>query len=162
MSTNFLLYPGTSNNGQLVSPFSVLTTEMNSLANAGTALSSVGGTSGVFNTSNTGQAMVGNISLTLGAIGTALSAGAVLSGGFILSYDAGSTFENTVSGASQPRAPDFIIPLPATTITAGWKYSAVNVLLPAFPFKLFVQNNTGQTFASSGNILTIAPFAYQY
>ena len=55
MSTNFLLYPGTSNNGQLVSPFSVLTTEMNSLANAGTALSSVGGTSGVFNTSNTGH-----------------------------------------------------------------------------------------------------------
>ena len=163
MVSNFLWNAGTSNNGLLASALSLLTTEMNSLATAGTALSSVGGSSGVFTNSNTGQGMVGDVFLTLGAIGTALSAGANLAGWFLTSPDGGTTFENTVSGSAMSRPPDFLIPLPATTITSGWVYkSAGPIMIPALEFKVFIQNNSGQTWASSGNTLKLAPYAMAY
>jgi hypothetical protein len=163
MATNFLWYSGSSNNGLLTSAVTLMTTELNSIANAGTAVSSVGGSSGTFTNANIGQGMIADLFLTLGAVGTALSAGANLSGWFLTSPDGGTTFENTVSGAAQARAPDFIIPLPATTITAGWVYkSAGPVMVPALEFKVFVQNNSGQTWASSGNTIKLAPYAMQY
>lgn len=162
MSTNFLWYPGTTNNGLLTTAVTLMSTEMNSLANAGTAKSSVGGTSGKFINGNTAQGMIGDMFLTLGTIGTALSAGASLSGWFLTSYN-GSSFENTVSGSSMSRPPDFYIPLPATTITSGWIYKAAGpVMIPALEFYVYVQNNSGQTFASSGQTLILAPYAMQY
>lgn len=161
MSTDFLWAQGT--NGLLIpSPLTVLSTELNSLANAATALSSVGGSSGVFSNTNTGQGMVGFAQLNLGAVASALAAGACLSAWFLESLDGGSTFENTVSGAALARAPDIIIPLPATTITAGWKYNSQPIRIPAVPFMLWVQNNSGQTWASSSNTLKLAPYAMQY
>ena len=152
---------GTSNNGLLQSALTLLSTEsgFNSLANGSAVVSSVGGSSGVFTNANTGQAMRGDVYLTLGAIGSALSAGAVVSGWFLTSLDGGTTFENYVAGAALARAPDFIIPLPATTITAGWVYKSNGlhgVTVPAVPFKVVLQNNTGQTFASSSNTLKLA------
>ena len=163
MTSNFLWYPGSSNNGLLTSALTLLSTELNSVATAGTAVSSVGGTSGVFTNSNTAQAMFGDLYLTLGAVGTALSAGANVAGWFLTSYNSGTTFENTVSGSAQPRAPDFTIALPATTITSGWVYKTTGpVLIPTLEFKVFLQNNSGQTFASSGNTLIAALYAAQY
>ncbi len=152
---------GTLNNGLLQSALTLLSSDTgwNSITNGSTAVSSVGGSSGVFTNANTGQAMIGDLYLTLGAIGSALSAGAVLSGWFLKSLDGGTTFETAVSGAALARAPDFIIRLPATTISAGSVYATDGthkITVPAVPFKVFVQNNTGQTFASSGNTLKLA------
>lgn len=161
--TNFLWNAGTSNTGLLTSATTLLTTEMNSLANNATALSSVGGSSGVFTNSSTAQGMMGEIYLTLGAIGSGLSNGACLPGWFLVSPDGGSTFENVVSGSAMARPPDFVVPLPATTITAGWVYkSASFVMIPALEYKVFVQNLSGQSFAASGNTIKIAPYAISY
>ena len=122
MTANFLWASGTSNSGLLTSLLSLQTTEMNSLANAGVALSSVGGSSGKFTNSDTAQAVWGDIFLTLGAIGSALSAGANLAGWFLVSPDSGTTYEPTSAALSRP--PDFIVPLPATTISAGAMYKS--------------------------------------
>lgn len=157
MSTNFLWYSGTSNNGLLTSALNLLTTELESVTNTSVAVSSVGGSSGVFSNSNTAQGMWADLFLSLGnpGIGSALSAGANLAGWFLTSPDGGTTFEST--SVAPPRSPDFIIPLPATTIGAGAApfKSAGLVLIPALKFKVLVQNNTGQTF---GNGSTTAPF----
>lgn len=163
MPTNFLWDAGTSNNGLLTSAITLLSTELNSLATTDTVTSSVGGSSGVFTNSNTAQAMWADIFLTLGAVGTALSAGATVAGWFLTSPDGGTTFETPATNTAPPRPPDFVILLPATTITAGWAYKAMGlVLVPALEFKVYLQNSSGQTWASSGNTLKLAPVAAQY
>jgi hypothetical protein len=140
-----------------------MSTEMNSLANANSATSSAGGASGVFTNSNTAQGMFGEVFLKLGAIASACSAGANVAGWFLVSPDGGTTYENTVANTAQPRSPDFIIPLPATTITSGWSYKGSGpVMIPALKFKVFIMNNSGQTFAASANTIIIAPYAEQY
>ena len=163
MTANFLWYPGTSNNGLLVSALTLMTTELNSLASGNSASSSVGGSSGVFTNSNTAQGMVGEIYLTLGAIGSACAAGANAAGWFLVSPDGGSTFENVVSNTALPRPPDFLVALPATTITAGWVYKGISpVMIPSLEFKVYLQNNSGQTWASTANTIKLAPYAMQY
>lgn len=161
MTANFLWNSGTSNNGLLVTALALETSELNTLTNGSTALSSVGGSSGAFNQSNTAQAMWADLFLTLGAIGSALAAGANIAGWFVLSYDGGTTFEATATALSRP--PDFLIPLPASTISAASVAKASGkVLMPALPFKVLTQNNTGQSLASSANTLRGAFEAIQY
>jgi hypothetical protein len=161
MATNFLWDAGTSNNGLLTSAVTLQSTEMNSLANASLIVSSVGGASGVFTNSNTAQALLGEIYLTLGAIGTALSAGANLAGWFLTSPDGGTTYESTTVQPARP--PDFWVPLPATTISGGTTFKAVGPIgIPALEFKVLVMNNTGQALAASANTIKLAPVAVQY
>jgi hypothetical protein len=148
---------GTSNNGLIASLLTLESTELNALTNTSIALSSVGGSSGLFTNANTGAAIYGEMSLTLGAIGSALSAGANIAGWFIRSLDSGSTFEQ--SSAAPPRAPDFIIPLPATTISAAAQFASGTIRLPSVQFKVLLQNNTGQTLAATSNTLKLAPIA---
>ena len=163
MAANFLWYPGASNSGLLATSFNLLTTEMNSLATAGLIVSSVGGTSGKFTNSDTAQSVWGDLYLKLGTIGTAIVAGGNLAGWFLMSPDSGTTYEAQSGTHAAIRPPDFIIPLPATTITATETFkSAGKVLLPALQFKVLVQNNSGQTFAASGNSLLLSPQALQY
>jgi hypothetical protein len=161
MPTNFLWNAGTSNNGLLASAVTLQSTELNSVTNSSIAVSSVGGAGGVFKNSDTAQAIYGEIFLTLGAIASALAAGACVAGWFIESFDGGTTFEQ--SSAAESRAPDFVIPLPATAISGGSVFKASDLArLPALPFKVMLQNNTGQTLNAAGNSLKCAPVAVQY
>lgn len=164
MATDFLWAGGTSNNGLLTAAVTLMSTELNSVVNAGTAVSSVGGasTTGVFKNSDFAQAMIGNLYLTLGTISSAVSAGGNVAGWWLESPDGGTTYENTVSGAAQARPPDFILPVPATTITSGWVFPGVLVRVPALVTKVFIQNNLGQTLASSGNTIKLGVFGMQY
>ena len=158
MSTPFLWDTGTGNNGLLESAVTLLgnTSELASLANGSAVTSSVSGASGVFNNSLTGAAIWGEIAITLGAIGSALSANATLSGWFLRSRDGGSTFDAT----PPVKPPDFIIPLPATTISAATDWPAwALTLLPSVPFMVYLVNNSGQALAASGNTLVVGPVA---
>lgn len=156
---NFLWNSGTSNNGQIASSLTLETTELNSLANAAVAVSSVGGSSGLFTNANTGQAIWGQIQFTAGTAGAACAAGANISGWFLTTFD-GTTFEPTA--AAPARAPDFVISLPATTLNATYMSTLIRV--PALKFKVLAQNNCGAsgTLAASANILTLGLMAIQY
>lgn len=168
MATNFLWYPGPSaNSGNLIAAFNLMTTELQSITNGSVIVSSVGGTSGKFTSSNTGQGIWGQILWSVGnpGIGTALQAGACIAGWFLQSPDSGTTLETTT--VVPPRPPDFIIPLPATTIAAGAAPFAASglVLIPSLQFKVLIQNNTGQTLgtgATTAPFLKLAPVAMQY
>lgn len=165
MATNFLWAAGT--NGLIASAFNAMTTEIESLTNGSVIISSVGGASGVFSSTQTGQALECEIMLSLGnpGVASALTAGACITGWFLKSLDGGTTFETTT--VVPPRAPDFIIALPATTIgnTAPPFGATGPVPLPAVPFKVMIQNNTGQTLGSGATTvpyLKIGPIAPQY
>lgn len=141
-------------NGFTTAPFSVLTTELNALASAGVATSSVNGTSGVFSQTTTGNSTFGRCWITLGAaLGGAAAAGANFSIWFLTSTDGGTTFESqTVS--PPPRSPDIIIPVGANA------YGANAVLMSpprqnlwAESVKIILQNNTGQAMGASGNVM---------
>jgi hypothetical protein len=162
MATNFLHNTGTS--GFLVTPFNLMTTELNTLTNGSIVVSSVGGTSGVFSQTNTSQAQYGYVWITLGGnFAFTPAAGANLAGWFINSTDGGTTFEK--SSVAPPRAPDFLIPLTAASYAASdVVYAAGLVPLPYGSFKVLIQNNAGASasLASSGNILKVGPTADQY
>lgn len=166
MPTNFLWYAGSSNNGLLTTAVNLMTTEIESLATGSVIISSVNGSSGVFTNSNTAQGIYADIFYAVGnpGIGTALNAGANLAGWFLTSPDGGTTYEQT--SVAPPRAPDFIIPLPATTISASVVYKTTGpIIVPALKFKVLIQNNTGQTLGTGGTTapyISLAPYAMQY
>jgi hypothetical protein len=61
-----------------------------------------------------------------------------------------------------PRAPDFIIPLPISTIASGAIYTSSGlVLLPTLKYKVGIQNNSGQTLAATLNVVRAAPVNMQ-
>ncbi len=165
MTANFIWFPGTSNNGLLTTVLTLMTTEIESLGSGSSVVSSVGGASGVFSNTNTGQAIWADLFLDLGNPGVAsnTSAGANLAGWFFTSPD-GTTFETVTP---PPRPVDFIIPLPSgTTIAANVVFKSQGVVrMPALPFKVLIQNNCGQAFGNGGTVvpyLKMAPFAVQY
>jgi hypothetical protein len=171
MPTDFLWSTGT--NGQVTSnPVLLMSTELVSMINStsstdGFATSVVTGSSGVFTAVQTGQALYGVASYYMGSPGataSALSAGANLAGWFQQSFDGGVTFESSLT--VPPRAPDFLIPLPATTINSSTSpfMSSFPFLVPSMPFRVLVQNNTGQTLggSSSSPYLKLAPITPQY
>jgi len=151
----FLWSPGTSNNGLYVAELELISTELDSLGSGSVIISSVGGTSGVFNNSNTGQGIWGTLQFTEGNGGTqpTCTAGANLSIWFLQTL--ASTYESTTTAPS--RAPDAIIPLPAAALTAGAAFNSPLIRIPALPFKVLVQNNCGAAFPAFG---TTAPSLY--
>jgi hypothetical protein len=167
MPTNFLRYAGTSgNSGLLTSLLTLMTTELNSLPNGSVIVSSVGGSSGLFTNANTGQAIWGEVFFFAGNPAILPVAGANLAGWWLTSPDSGTTLEPTT--AAPARAPDFIIPLPAsTTSTTSTVVSGKSsrILVPALQFKVLIQNNAGLTL-STGSVtapfLKLAACADQY
>lgn len=164
MATSFLWSPGTNSNGLQANAFNFINTGMDGLTNGNVAVSALGGSlnNGVFKQTDTAGSIWGELFLQLGAIGVALQAGANIAGWFVESFDGGTNFEQ--SSVAELRAPDFLIPLPATVIAGGAIYKASGLIrLPALPFKVMVQNNTGQTLAGAGaNSVKCAPLAVQY
>ena len=110
-SKDFLLDPGT--NGFIATPFNLMTTELNSLATTDSAISSVGGSSGVFAQSNFDNEMLYEVYFVAGGSISSISAGGNLAGWWCKSTDGGTTFEKTVSNTAFPRPPDLLIPLDA-------------------------------------------------
>lgn len=158
--TDFLLEPGT--NGFIATPFNLLSTELNSLANNNSVVSSVGGSSGVFSQSNTANAIFGSVWLVSGGSFDP-SGDRVLRGWFLRSVDGGTTFERAVSNTEQPRAPDFIIPLFDSAYSSGnIAYASPEVRLPWEPFKVMLFNASGVTLPSSGNLVKLGAAAIKF
>jgi len=159
MATNFLQAAGS--HGFIVTPVTIMTTELNTLANGSCAASSVGGTSGVFTQTNFGQAIWAELEFIAGGAFTPTA------GGFLalwwLFSEAGSTFEKTVTATDQPRSPDAIIPLFASAYATNDIAKANGIIrLPAYDTKGYMANHSGVSLPGSGNIIKVGPTATQY
>lgn len=161
MPTNFLEYSG-GTNGFLVAPINVMTSELNSLANGNSAVSSVGGTSGVFTQSSWGSGVWGVAHFKAGGAVTP-TAGGYLAGWFLYSPDGGSTFEFTVANTDLPRPPDILIPLYASAYASGNQSQSSGIIrLPWWSTKTHWVSHAGATLPGSGNVIQIGSVAVQY
>lgn len=151
MATTSLWAAGTSNDGNYASLLTLATTELNTLTSGSYVISSVGGSSGVFSNSNTGQALFGIPTFTFGGTITPASPFNV-SCWFAQTAD-GTTFEDASNLLA--RAPDFIFAFSANSY-ASKTVIAPRVVVPALKFKLITQNNVGGSLPSSGNIIKLA------
>lgn len=145
---NFLWSIGTGSTIGTIATVTLMTTEFGGVTNSSFC---VGATT--FTSTYSAQGIWGDVYWTEGQIGstTALSAGANLAGYFLNSLDGGTTFES--SSTVPVRAPDFLIPLPATTISGSAPPFKSNgqhaVKFPVVPYKVLLANNTGQTITAS-------------
>lgn len=120
---------------------SILTTELNSLANGSASSAS----SAVDNTS--ALDLFCDFTFTVAAQGSARSAGATVSVFLTMALD-GTNYDDANSTTAELVA---VFPLDAATTAR--QATRRDVPVPPGLWKLFVVNNTGQAFASSGNIL---------
>jgi len=169
-ATNFLEAPGT--NGFITTPFSLQSTELNTLGSGACATSSVGGTSGVFKQTNNVNAIWGSIYFTSGGSFTPV-AGQSLYGWFLLSSDGGTTFETQVATCSTTvapftRGPDFVIPLANAAYASGniaWAGGRF-VQLPWESYKVVIWNTNGTgavtALPATSNLIKVGPTAIQY
>lgn len=133
---------------QGTTPASVMTTELNGLANGGYALS----TSAFDNSVNLD--LWGDFFLTLGALGAAATANTTINGYILPSDDGGTTFpgyDATNKWLENP--PDFFFAVEATT-TFPVLFQR-NIPLPPGKFKVVLVNSIGQALNASGNTLTV-------
>ena len=157
MATNFL-----QESGFLVAPFNLMTTELNALASGANAISSVGGTSGVFTQTNFGSGIFGVIHFVAGGAFTVV-AGGYIAGWFLYSPDSGSTFERVTAALDMPRSPDFVIPLATGATTTGDVFQSTGLVrLPWWSTKVYVGNRSGIALSASGHIIQCGPVAVQY
>jgi hypothetical protein len=169
MATNFLEAAGT--NGFVAAPANLLSTEINTLGSGSAAISSVGGTSGVFSQSSFSNCPWLSIYFVSGGAFTPV-VGQCLYGWFVLSTDGGTTFETQVATPSTTvlalsRNPDFIIPLDNAAYASGnirWCQGRF-VKAPWESFKIIVQNVGGASpvaLPASGNLIKAGGVAIQY
>lgn len=170
MPTNFLWSTGAGGGGILTSTgLALLTTELNSIANSSWCISSVGGASGIFGSTLTGQGMWGYMQFLFpnptGSSATGPAAGGNLAGWFLASLDSGVSFES--SSVLPARSPDFIIPLSTSLIAPGAPVfqSYGPILIPPLPFKVLLANNIGNALGAGGTAagkLNLVPVSMQF
>lgn len=129
-------------------------TGFSALANGSAVVSSVSGSSGVFNPSTWGYGPLLEIEFNAGGSFTPGNAAALL-GWFLRSIDGGSTFETGIGTPSTTvpylaRSPDFIIPLIGAAHASGNRVGAIGLVpTPPVPFKVAVQNMAGAALPTS-------------
>lgn len=134
----------------------VLTTELNSLANNASVISSVAGASGVITLTSTGYIQA--LCELLVTFGVAPTANTTINVWFLTAPD-GTNFEDGSSSVTPQRNPDVFFPVRAVTTA---QRIAKPCKLPVGTFKVLLQNNgTGQAMAASGNTVKILPFTKQ-
>jgi hypothetical protein len=133
----------------------VLSTELNSLANNANALAS----STYDNTPATGAGdgfTMAQVELVC-SFGTAPSAGTAISLWFLQRPD-GTNTEDGSSSITPARAPDAVLPVRAVTAT---QRVVVDVPLPVGVLIALARNEgTGQALASSANTIKVRPFTF--
>lgn len=159
MSADFLLDPAT--NGFIVSPFNLMSTELNGLSSANSAVSTAGGSSGVFTQTNFANAQKCFVFFEAGGTFTP-TAGGNIAGWWLMSEDGGSHFEKTVTNTSLPRPPDFMIPLFASAYALGDRSWSAVCRAPWPSCEVFVVNNAGVALPATGNLILAAPVAERY
>ena len=113
----------------------LLTTELNSLANNASVLSSVAGVSGVITLTSTGYPQ--GLAELVVTFGTAPTANATINVWFLTDID-GTNFEDGSASVIPTRNPDVIFPVRA--VTTAQRISKL-CKLPATTFKVLAQNN---------------------
>jgi hypothetical protein len=134
-----------------------MTTELNSITNGNNAISSVGGTSGVFNnvvgTTNLDGNPYGKVEFNMAAYSGTPSTGGSIYLWFLFDVD-GTDYENGGASVTPARNPDLVIPVNATASGPQRVTKRISNLPVGTWFVLF-QNNTGITLAASGNTIKI-------
>lgn len=120
---------------------SILTTELNSLANSTNCSAS----SAVDNSSNVHLYM--DLELVVATQGSARSSGAYV-GVYILQALDGTNYDDTHEVTAE-----MVAAFPLDNTTTARRLSRRNIPIPPGLFKVFARNNTGQALAASGNTL---------
>ncbi len=143
----------------------LLSTELNSLATSATlaagAISSVGGTSGLFNNTAAGGSLggyaFGRYELVLAAPGGTLTVNTAANVWFLGTVD-GTNYEDGSASVIPARRPDLVIPVRAASTA-----QRIAVIAPLFPANCFVvlSHNTGQAWGATLNTLKVSPITWQ-
>ena len=135
----------------------VLSTELNSLANVAAALAS----SGYDNSASLYLWAIFELNVTFGSAPSATGTIDL----YIIPAPDGSNYDDAVTGASGAApATSYVGGFPLRAVTSAQKIpigAARRVDLPPVPFKVFVVNNSGQAFPSSGSTVKMVPYRYQ-
>lgn len=141
----------------------LLSTELNSIANAATVISSVGGTSGLFNNTYAGGGLggytLGRFELYIAGSGTALTANTGVSIWLLTSVD-GTNYEDGSASVVPGRSNNLQIGS-VRNVTTAQRIIQDQIILTAGNWYVLLQNNTGQTWNSSGNTLKLQPYTDQ-
>lgn len=120
---------------------SILTTELNSLANS----SNTAASSEIDNTTDLN--LYHDLTLTVAAQGSARSAGATITVYLIMALD-GTNYDDVDATTAEVAA---VFPLDAATTAR--QATRRDIPIPPGKFKYFIRNSTGQALAASGNLL---------
>jgi hypothetical protein len=132
-------------------PVTVLSTELNSLANNAAALS-------VTLTQESEGDFYGEFELVV-TFGTAPSSNSTVEMYFVKTVD-GTNFEDaSTTGPVTPQAPDYIFTV--RNVTTTQRRVSPKLLLPSRDFKILLVNKTGQPFQASGNTLKMLKVSEQ-
>lgn len=135
----------------------VLSTELNSLANAAAALAS----SGYDNATNLYLWAMFELNVQFGSSPTAGNTVDL----YIIPAVDGSNYDDAVTGASgSAPSTSYVGGFPLRAVTSAQKVPigvARRVDLPPVPFKVFVVNNSGQAFPASGSTVKMVAYRYQ-
>ncbi len=142
----------------------LLSTELNALASSSGltagAISTAGGTSGLFN-NTAGGGGLGGYTMGKFELYMPVPSGAVTGGAYVwcIATDDGTNYEDGSNSVIPARRPDLIFPFRAVTSTA--QRIIVFAPLPAGNWYVLLSQNSGQAFAATLNTLKVLPVTNQ-